>query len=167
MAGGRVERDRFFRPACRTRVSHLVEDYKRRVYMRCIAEPPAVRASPRARPARGSPGDPHEAKDGGWRPCAAGPRRLPSWGMDPRDPELKKGLDATLQARRELGEECDSALVDSFLEKAGERLGATMDRRVRRELAERQLVVARGASQPRAHNGFDERYGFGIASLVL
>ncbi|MEW2549240.1 hypothetical protein AB0910_26305 [Streptomyces sp. NPDC047002] len=87
--------------------------------------------------------------------------------MDPRDPELKKELNATLQARRELGEEYDSALVDSFLEKVEERLDTTVDRRVRRELAEQQLVVARGASHPRTQDGFGERYGFGIVSLVL
>ncbi|MCA1224427.1 hypothetical protein LCE31_40190, partial [Streptomyces sp. 8L] len=64
--------------------------------------------------------------------------------MDTHDPELKKELNATLQARRELGEEYDSALVDSFLEKVENRLDGTMDKRVRRELAEQQLVVARG-----------------------
>ncbi|WP_329457523.1 hypothetical protein [Streptomyces sp. NBC_01497] len=86
--------------------------------------------------------------------------------MDTHDPELKKELNATLQARRELGEDYDSALVDSFLDKVEQRLGAT-DKRVRRELAEQQLVVARGASRPRTEDGFGERYGFGIVSLVL
>ncbi|MGQ4515247.1 hypothetical protein [Streptomyces sp. DW26H14] len=87
--------------------------------------------------------------------------------MDTHDPELKKELNATLQARRELGEEYDSALVDSFLEKVENRLDGTMDKRVRRELAEQQLVVARGASRRRSHDSFGERYGFGIVSLIL
>ncbi|MFJ2812519.1 MULTISPECIES: hypothetical protein [unclassified Streptomyces] len=34
--------------------------------------------------------------------------------MNTRDAELKKELDATLQARRELGEEYESVLIDSF-----------------------------------------------------
>jgi hypothetical protein len=87
--------------------------------------------------------------------------------MDTHDPELKKELDATLQARRELGEEYDSALVDSFLEKIEQRLDGTADKRVRRQLAEQQLVAARGASHPRGQDGFGERYGFGIISLIL
>ncbi|MCF3960737.1 hypothetical protein [Streptomyces fuscigenes] len=87
--------------------------------------------------------------------------------MDTHDPELKKELNATLQARRELGEDYDSALVDSFLEKVEQRLDGAADKRVRRQLAEQQLVVARGASQARTHDGFAERYGFGIVSLIL
>ncbi|MBW8737767.1 MAG: hypothetical protein JF621_11755, partial [Streptomyces turgidiscabies] len=41
-------------------------------------------------------------------------------GMDTtgaHDADLKKELSATLHARRELGSEYESALVDSFLEK--------------------------------------------------
>lgn len=87
--------------------------------------------------------------------------------MDTHDPELKKELNATLQARRELGEEYDSALVDSFLAKVEQRLDGTMDKRVRRQLAEQQLVVARGSSRPRTQDGFGERYGFGVISLIL
>ncbi|MBP0457380.1 hypothetical protein [Streptomyces montanisoli] len=87
--------------------------------------------------------------------------------MDTHDSELKKELNATLQARRELGEEYDSALVDSFLEKIDQRLDGR-NKQIRRELAEQQLVVARGASSPRStHEGFGERHGFGIVSLVL
>ncbi|MGI5398480.1 hypothetical protein ACQEVG_03280 [Streptomyces sp. CA-135486] len=88
--------------------------------------------------------------------------------MEAHDPELKKELDATLHARRELGEEYESALVDSFLEKVGQRLDTVVDRRVRRRLAEQQTVLARGA-RPRqsAEANFGERFGFGIISLVL
>lgn len=88
--------------------------------------------------------------------------------MDAPDTELKKELDATLQARSELGAEYESALVESFLEKVEQRLDGTLDRRVRRHLAEQQIVVARGASPPRPPAGhFGERYGFAIISLVL
>ncbi|MFD8736868.1 hypothetical protein ACFV06_18400 [Streptomyces sp. NPDC059618] len=83
------------------------------------------------------------------------------------DAELKKELDATLHARRELGEEYESALVDSFLEKVEQRLDGAVDRRVRRRLAEEQLVAARGARSPQSADSWGERFGFGIVSLVL
>lgn len=53
-------------------------------------------------------------------------------GMDANDVELKKELNATLQARRELGDEYESALVDSFLEKVDQRIDGAVERRVRR-----------------------------------
>ncbi|GAX53890.1 hypothetical protein [Streptomyces olivochromogenes] len=84
------------------------------------------------------------------------------------DAELKKELDATLHARRELGEEYESALVDSFLEKVEQRVDGAVDRRVRRQLAEQQMVVARGSRSPQgATDSWGERFGFGIVSLVL
>ncbi|MFC8969663.1 MULTISPECIES: hypothetical protein [unclassified Streptomyces] len=90
-------------------------------------------------------------------------------GMDARhgDAELKKELDATLHARRELGDEYESALVDSFLEKVEQRLDGAVDRRVRRQLAEQQMVAARGARSPQSSDSWGERFGFGIVSLVL
>ncbi|WP_328669499.1 hypothetical protein [Streptomyces sp. NBC_00328] len=90
-------------------------------------------------------------------------------GMNARhdDAELKKELDATLHARKELGEEYESALVDSFLEKVEQRLDGAVDRRVRRRLAEQQMVVARGARSPQSSDSWGERFGFGIVSLVL
>lgn len=88
--------------------------------------------------------------------------------MDAPDTELKKELDATLQARSELGTEYEPALVESFLEKVEQRLDGTLDRRVRRHLAEQQIVVARGARRPEQTPGhFFEQYGFAIVSLVL
>ncbi|TXS36221.1 hypothetical protein [Streptomyces sp. OR43] len=88
--------------------------------------------------------------------------------MDAPDTELKKELKATLEARSELGAEYDSALVDSFLEKVEQRLDGTLDRRVRRHLAEQQISVARGARAPQLPLGnFGERFGFGIISLIL
>ncbi|QGV80252.1 hypothetical protein [Streptomyces ficellus] len=90
--------------------------------------------------------------------------------MEPRDTELEKELDATLQARRELGTEYESALIESFLEKVEQRLDATVDRRVRRQVAEQQMIVARGAhpggDRP-AGEHFGERFGFAIISMVL
>ncbi|MCG7523706.1 hypothetical protein MHW47_04495 [Streptomyces sp. OfavH-34-F] len=88
--------------------------------------------------------------------------------MDATDTELDKELKATLQARGELGADYDSALVESFLEKVEQRLDATLDRRVRRHLAEERTAAARGGRTPDHPNGsFGERFGFGIVSLVL
>ncbi|MEE1938559.1 hypothetical protein V1L54_03885 [Streptomyces sp. TRM 70361] len=92
--------------------------------------------------------------------------------MDARgpDPELRKELDATLQTRRELGPEYESELVDSFLEKVDQRLDSVIDRRVRRHLAERQTVVARGARTPQggqAPEGPGAAFGLAAISLVL
>ncbi|MFI6288916.1 hypothetical protein ACIBCM_29930 [Streptomyces sp. NPDC051018] len=89
--------------------------------------------------------------------------------MEASDSELKKELDATLHARRELGEEYESALVESFLEKVEQRLDGTVDRRVRRQLAEQQMVVARGARPPQqaTEPNFGERFGFAIISMIL
>ncbi|MGW0560204.1 hypothetical protein ACWDZ4_06130 [Streptomyces sp. NPDC003016] len=88
--------------------------------------------------------------------------------MEARDPELKKELDATLRARKELGEDYESALVESFLEKVEQRLDSTVDRRVRRRLAEQRTATARGTAEPpRGGPGFGERFGFGAVSLVL
>ncbi|MFB7270534.1 hypothetical protein [Streptomyces sp. NPDC056244] len=87
--------------------------------------------------------------------------------MEARDPELKKELDATLRARHELGAEYEPALVESFLEKIEQRLDGTVDRRVRREMAERQMAAARGTGKPGSGEGFGERFGFGVISLIL
>ncbi|MBW8702939.1 hypothetical protein MBT84_25400 [Streptomyces sp. MBT84] len=95
------------------------------------------------------------------------PNVLRMTGMDAQDADLKKELNATLQARRELGEEYESALLDSFLEKVDQRIDGAIDRRVRRQLAEQQMVVARGARSSRATDSWGERFGFGIVSLVL
>ncbi|MFD9909973.1 hypothetical protein [Streptomyces sp. NPDC059063] len=86
----------------------------------------------------------------------------------PRDAELKKELDAALHARKDLGEEYESALVDSFLEKVEQRLDTTIDRRMRRHLAEQQMIVARGSRNPGGGvDSWGERFGFGIVSLIL
>ncbi|QLE72365.1 hypothetical protein FGW37_12835 [Streptomyces rectiverticillatus] len=90
--------------------------------------------------------------------------------MTARDHELKKDLAATLETRKELGPEYEAELVDAFLEKVDRKLDAAIDRRVRRQSAEVQMAVARGA---RPHldghgpGGFGERFGFAAVSLVL
>ncbi|GGR88297.1 hypothetical protein GCM10010269_29320 [Streptomyces humidus] len=87
--------------------------------------------------------------------------------MDARDTDLKKELDATLQTRRELGEEYESALVDSFLEKVDQRIDGAVERRVRRQLAEQQMVAARGSRATRPTDSWGDRFGFAIVSLIL
>ncbi|MGP3686481.1 hypothetical protein ACTVZO_17545 [Streptomyces sp. IBSNAI002] len=83
--------------------------------------------------------------------------------MDAHARELKKELDATLDARRELGPEYEAALVDSFVEK--------VDTQVRRRLAEERLSAARVGGGDRrpdpAEGNFGERFGFAIITLVL
>ncbi|MFD3549703.1 hypothetical protein ACFWUW_29680 [Streptomyces sp. NPDC058655] len=83
--------------------------------------------------------------------------------MDAHSQELKKELDATLDARRELGPEYEAALVDSFVEK--------VDTQVRRRMAEERLLAARGGSPgpgPGAGvSAFGERFGFAVVTLVL
>ncbi|MFG2286032.1 hypothetical protein ACGFOU_08195 [Streptomyces sp. NPDC048595] len=87
--------------------------------------------------------------------------------MATHDPELRKELDATLQTRKELGPAYESELVESFLEKLDE----SVERRVRRQLAEQQLHVARGARPPHTaqsgNSDFWERFGVAALSLVL
>ncbi|WP_415952592.1 hypothetical protein [Streptomyces sp. KLOTTS4A1] len=88
--------------------------------------------------------------------------------MDARDAELKKELQATLHTRRELGEEYEHALVDSFLGKIEDRLDTTVDRRMRRLMAEQQMTVAREARTPRGPvDAWGERFGFAVVSLLL
>ncbi|MEU8973067.1 hypothetical protein AB0D11_28060 [Streptomyces monashensis] len=87
--------------------------------------------------------------------------------LDPQDVDLRKDLDATVRARRELGEDYDAALLDSFLEKAERRIDDIVGRRVQRHLAEQRMASARGARQPKDADTWVERFGFAIISLVL
>ncbi|WP_415924885.1 hypothetical protein [Streptomyces sp. AK04-3B] len=87
--------------------------------------------------------------------------------MEARNTDLKKDLEATLQTRRELGEEYESALVDSFLEKVDQRIDGAVERRVRRQFAEQQMAAARDSRSSKATDSWGERFGFGIVSLVL
>ncbi|NLU75853.1 hypothetical protein HCC61_24920 [Streptomyces sp. HNM0575] len=93
--------------------------------------------------------------------------------MDARDPELRRELDATLQTRRELGQEYDEELISSFLEKFDKRLETVVDNRLRRQAAEQQMLIARGgarASAGGASPAYPEGMGprlLAVASLVL
>ncbi|MDI5965247.1 hypothetical protein POF50_027100 [Streptomyces sp. SL13] len=91
----------------------------------------------------------------------------------PSDHELGKELHATLRARKELGPEYESELIESFLEKAAARLDSQVQSRVRRELAQQQTSTARVATRsgPRGFGdgdgGRDRRFGLAAVSLVL
>lgn len=90
--------------------------------------------------------------------------------MDTRDPEIAKELSATIQARKDLGAEYESELIDSFVEKVSDRVDSRVEQRVRRELAQQQTSSARadrrpiGPPQPSARFA---RYGFAGFTLVL
>ncbi|MDT0309399.1 hypothetical protein RM780_20900 [Streptomyces sp. DSM 44917] len=86
-----------------------------------------------------------------------------------RDTDLRKDLDAAVQTRRELGETYEPELVESFLEKVEQRIAATVDKRVRRQLAEHQMVVARGGRPPAGGGEGVQGPGaaFGLAALSL
>ncbi|MFW6695510.1 hypothetical protein [Streptomyces sp. MAR4 CNX-425] len=89
--------------------------------------------------------------------------------MSAQDPEIKKELDATLQTRRDLGPEYEDELIEGFLDKVQQRMDGTFDTRLRRQLAEQQMQVARG-TQPGAGSSdgtFGERFGFAAVSMVL
>ncbi|MGY5060465.1 hypothetical protein ACWDFR_41435 [Streptomyces sp. 900105755] len=86
---------------------------------------------------------------------------------DVHDTELKKDLAATLHARRDLGPEYESELVDSFLEKIDRRIDTAVERGLRRGLAEQRMQAARDAGRTRGTDSWGERFGFGIVSLVL
>lgn len=94
--------------------------------------------------------------------------------MDGSGGELRKDLDATLQTRKELGPEYEEELLESFLEK----LDKAVERRVRRQLAERQMEVARGhgpgtrggaasSSSPSYPEGLGPPLWLAVTSLVL
>ncbi|MFF9087335.1 hypothetical protein ACF1BE_13115 [Streptomyces sp. NPDC014991] len=87
--------------------------------------------------------------------------------LDPRGTDLGRDLDAAVQARRELGDDYDSVLVDSFLEKVEQRIDDVVDRRVRRRLAEQDMAAARGTRRPKPADSWAERYGFALITLVL
>ncbi|MGH3313514.1 MAG: hypothetical protein ACRDP3_23490 [Streptomyces sp.] len=92
--------------------------------------------------------------------------------MEARDPELTRDLSATLHTRKELGQEYEEELIASFLEKIDKRLETVVDKRVRRQLAEQQMVVARGSTRPQSAGSpsYPDNMGarlLGVASLVL
>ncbi|WP_165985531.1 hypothetical protein [Streptomyces sp. YIM 98790] len=89
--------------------------------------------------------------------------------MSSRDPELKKELDATVETRKELGDAYETELIESFLEKLEERIDATVDKRVRRQLAEQQLLTrgSRRSSEREDGSGHGPGPAFALAVLSL
>ncbi len=91
--------------------------------------------------------------------------------MSASDPELNKELNATLQARKDLGAEYENELIDSFLDKAAQRLDSQVENRVRRELAQAQMtgarVAGRGGRSGPAHDHDNRNRRFGLASVSM
>ncbi|MCQ4080498.1 hypothetical protein NGB36_07755 [Streptomyces sp. RB6PN25] len=90
--------------------------------------------------------------------------------MSAPDQELKKELDATLQARKELGPEYESELIDSFLATMEKRLDGQVERRIRRELTQARTSAARvgaPARRPRGRDDGTRNRRFGLASVSL
>ena len=94
--------------------------------------------------------------------------------MESSGGELRKDLDATLQTRKELGPEYEDELVEGFLEK----LDGAVERRVRRQVVERQMEDARergqgvrggarGSASPAYPAGLGPRLWLAVTSLVL
>jgi hypothetical protein len=88
-----------------------------------------------------------------------------------RDPELswdlKGDLDAAVQTRKELGAAYEDELVESFLEKVEQRIDATVEKRLRRQLAEQQMVIARGGRPPQGVEPRGPGQAFGLAALSM
>lgn len=82
--------------------------------------------------------------------------------------DLGSDLVAVMQTRKELGERHEAELVRSFLERVEERLESAIDKRVRRQVAEQQMVIARGGRQPQGgETGPGPAFGVAALSLVL
>jgi hypothetical protein len=88
-----------------------------------------------------------------------------------RDPELggdlRGDLDAAVQTRKELGAAYEAELVESFLEKVEQRIDATVEKRLRRQLAEQQMVIARGGRAPQGSEPRGPGAAFGLAALSM
>ncbi|KQV18332.1 MULTISPECIES: hypothetical protein [unclassified Kitasatospora] len=56
--------------------------------------------------------------------------------MNSRQDDLKRDLDAALQTRKELGQEYETEIVDSFLTRLDARIDAQVDQRVEDRLAQ-------------------------------
>jgi len=71
--------------------------------------------------------------------------------------EVKRELEATLAARRELGPDYDAHLADAFVERVTARLSAQLAQ------MQRQVKQARPAEAP----SHDQRLGLAIVSIVM
>ncbi|PYC77594.1 hypothetical protein C7C46_18335 [Streptomyces tateyamensis] len=83
---------------------------------------------------------------------------------DSRPTEFRSELDAALQARKELGPEYETELVDSFLS----RIDARLDARVEHRVAERLDAYEsdRGGRGPRTRRERDGKRGWGAMPIV-
>jgi hypothetical protein len=81
--------------------------------------------------------------------------------------DLKNDLDAAVQTRKELGAAYEAELVESFLEKVEQRIDATVEKRLRRQLAEQQMVIARGGRAPQGTEPRRPGPAFGLAALSM
>lgn len=82
--------------------------------------------------------------------------------------ELRGDLSAAVETRKELGASYEDDLIDSFLEKVEKRIDATVEKRLRRQLAEQQMVIARGGRPPQGGDGqAGPGPAFGLAALSL
>ncbi|HVC14631.1 MAG TPA: hypothetical protein VND62_07205 [Acidimicrobiales bacterium] len=75
------------------------------------------------------------------------------------DPELRADLEATLAARRELGDEYDAALARSFLEKLDREVDARVQQALTARDAGRSVSVLRGRRRGTS--------SFALASIAL
>lgn len=81
-------------------------------------------------------------------------------GMDARQDELRRDLDAAVQTRKELGKEYESEIVDSFLARLDSRLDARVEQRVAERLGE--------ADAPkRGRDGTSSQFKLQVLSLVM
>lgn len=81
--------------------------------------------------------------------------------------DLKGDLDAAVQTRKELGAAYESELIESFLEKVEQRIDAVVEKRLRRQLAEQQMVIARGGRGPQGADSGGPGPAFGLAALSM
>lgn len=72
-----------------------------------------------------------------------------------------------MQTRKELGAAYEAELVESFLEKVEQRIDATVEKRLRRQLAEQQMVIARGGRAPQGAESQGPGPAFGLAALSM
>ena len=79
------------------------------------------------------------------------------------DPELERELEATLGARRELGDQYDGALASSFLEKLDRDINARVDA----ALAARSAGAGAGVGAAASRAPHTQGAGLAVASIAL
>ncbi|MFB7911209.1 hypothetical protein ACFXPX_31745 [Kitasatospora sp. NPDC059146] len=88
--------------------------------------------------------------------------------MDTRQDELRRDLDATLQARKELGKDYEDELLDSFMKRLDARLDARVERSVAARLDDYEPSHHRDRHHGRPHRGWSSnRSGNKLAVVSL